>query len=87
MVRGMEPKQFMRYRMALLPASGFQSTQYRMIEIYATPMELLVHASERDTFSSGHSIEELYEHIYWKKGATEKGTGEKTLTLKQFEKR
>jgi tryptophan 2,3-dioxygenase len=87
MVRGMEPKQFMRYRMALLPASGFQSAQYRMIEIYAAPLELLVHASERENYSAENSIEELYEHIYWKKGATELKTGEKTLTLKQFEKR
>jgi tryptophan 2,3-dioxygenase len=87
MVRGMEPDQFMRYRMALLPASGFQSAQYRMIEIYATPLELLVHASERGTFSSESPIEALYEHIYWKKGATDIKTGEKTLTLKQFEKR
>ena len=27
----------------------------------------------------------MYEHIYWKTGATELATGRKTLTLKQFE--
>ncbi|NNK20858.1 MAG: tryptophan 2,3-dioxygenase, partial [Flavobacteriaceae bacterium] len=36
MITGMEREQFLRYRMALLPSSGFQSAQYRMIEIYAT---------------------------------------------------
>lgn len=87
MVRGMNPDQFLRYRMALLPASGFQSAQYRMIEIYATPLELLVHPSERDRFSSEDPLEVLYEQIYWKKGATDRNTGEKTLTLKQFEYR
>ncbi|MFH6603298.1 tryptophan 2,3-dioxygenase family protein [Maribacter algicola] len=87
MIKGMEREQFLQYRMALLPASGFQSAQYRMIEIYATPMENLVHHTERDRFSSEDSIEELYEHIYWKKGATDVVTGEKTLTLKQFEYR
>ena len=87
MVRGMNADQFLRYRMALLPASGFQSAQYRMIEIYATPLELLVHFSERDRFSSEDPVEVLYEHIYWKKGATDRKTGEKTLTLKQFEYR
>ena len=46
-----------------------------------------MHFSERDNFSSKNSIEELYEHIYWKKGATDVVTGEKTLTLKQFEYR
>ncbi|GGG37432.1 tryptophan 2,3-dioxygenase [Croceivirga lutea] len=85
MINGMQREQFLRYRMALLPASGFQSAQYRMIEVYATPLENLVHWSERDKFSESHSVEELFEHIYWKKGATDIETGEKTLTLKQFE--
>ncbi len=87
MINGMEREQFLRYRMALLPSSGFQSAQYRMIEIYATPLENLVHNSERDQFSKDNAIEDLYEHIYWKKGATDRSTGEKTLTLKQFEYR
>jgi tryptophan 2,3-dioxygenase len=29
----------------------------------------------------------MYEHIYWKEGATEVGSGKKTLTLEQFEQR
>lgn len=87
MINGMEREQFLRYRMALLPASGFQSVQYRMIEIYATPLENLVYHLQRSDFSEENSIEELYEHIYWKKGATDISTGEKTLTLKQFEYR
>ena len=87
MINGMEREQFLRYRMALLPSSGFQSAQYRMIEIYATPLENLVYDPERDQFSKDTAIEELYEHIYWKKGATDRSTGEKTLTLKQFEYR
>ncbi|CAM3450390.1 tryptophan 2,3-dioxygenase family protein [Zobellia roscoffensis] len=87
MIKGMEREQFLQYRMALLPASGFQSAQYRMIEIYSTPLENLVHHAERDSFSSENSLEELYEGIYWKKGATDSATGEKTLTLKQFEYR
>tara|TARA_R110000796_G_scaffold250788_2_gene380541 strand:+ start:30354 stop:31319 length:966 start_codon:yes stop_codon:yes gene_type:complete len=87
MINGMEREQFLQYRMALLPASGFQSAQFRMIEIYATPMENLVHHTERKNYSSENELEELYEHIYWKKGATDLATGEKTLTLKQFEYR
>lgn len=87
MIRGMEKDQFLKYRMALLPSSGFQSAQYRMIEIYATPLHHLVHESERSRFSSADPIETVYEHMYWKKGATDIKTGEKTLTLKQFEYR
>jgi len=87
MIKGMEREQFLKYRMALLPASGFQSVQYRMIEVYATPLENLVHYSERNQYSAKDTIEELFEHVYWKKGATDRITGEKTLTLKQFEYR
>ncbi|MDC6351010.1 tryptophan 2,3-dioxygenase family protein [Zeaxanthinibacter sp. PT1] len=87
MIRGMEREQFLKYRMALLPASGFQSAQFRMIEIYATPLENLVHADTREQYGPENSIEELYEQMYWKRGATDLSTGEKTLTLKQFEYR
>lgn len=87
MIRGMDREQFLQFRMALLPASGFQSAQFRMIEIYATPLENLIHATNRHNFSSENTIEELYEAIYWKRGATDIATGEKTLTLKQFEYR
>jgi tryptophan 2,3-dioxygenase len=87
MIRGMEKEQFLKYRMALLPSSGFQSAQYRMIEIYATPLHHLVNESDRKNFGEDASLEEVYEHMYWKKGATDLHTGEKTLTLKQFEYR
>jgi len=87
MINGMEREQFLNYRMSLLPASGFQSAQYRMIELYATPLENLVHHSVRDQFSAKDTLDDLYENIYWKKGATDSKTGEKTLTLKQFEYR
>ncbi len=87
MINGMEKEQFLQYRMSLLPASGFQSAQYRMIELYATPLENLVHHTVRKEVTGDESIEELYENIYWKKGAVDTKTGEKTLTLKQFEYR
>ena len=88
MVDGMEQQQFLSYRMALLPASGFQSAQYRMIEISSTDFIQLVDKDVRAKFQGrDSSIEEMYEHIYWKQGATELASGKKTLTLKQFEKK
>ncbi len=87
MIMGMEREQFLKFRMSLLPASGFQSAQFRMIEIYSTPLHHLVHSSQRANFSEENSIEELYENLYWKTGATDSVTKEKTLTLKQFEYR
>ncbi|OYU94947.1 MAG: tryptophan 2,3-dioxygenase [Bacteroidetes bacterium B1(2017)] len=85
MVEGMEKEQFLKFRMSLLPASGFQSAQYRMIEICSTPLILLVDKAHRDQFSTDSDIEDMFKFIYWKHGATEVGSGIKTLTLTQFE--
>ncbi len=88
MINGMEKEQFLRYRMALLPASGFQSAQYRKIEICSTDFFNLVDKDVRPTLKDKNpSIEEMFNHIYWNKGATELSTGKKTLTLLQFEKK
>jgi len=86
MVDGMEKEQFLKFRMSLLPASGFQSGQYRLIEIYATDFINLVAKDKREELRSA-PIEEQFENLYWKSGATELATGKKTLTLKQFEKK
>jgi len=87
MAKGMEKEQFLQFRLSLIPASGFQSVQYRMIEVYTTGLENLVHEDRRHMINDWSSIEDKYQYLYWKYGATEKETGEKTLTLKQFEKR
>jgi len=88
MVAGMEPYQFLKFRMSLLPASGFQSAQYRMIEICSTDFIRLVDKDVREEMEKKQaSIEEMFSHIYWKAGATELATGKKTLTLKQFEEK
>lgn len=85
MVNGMEKEQFLKFRMSLLPASGFQSAQYRTIEIYATDFKNLVHHEKRSSLSGAESVDELFKEIYWNRGATELATGKKTLTLRQFE--
>ena len=90
MIKGMEREQFLKFRMSLLPASGFQSAQFRMIEFYSSDLINLVHPSVRSRFresENNNTIEDLFENIYWKKGGIDMNTGEKTLTLKQFEKR
>lgn len=88
MVDGMEPEQFLKFRMSLLPASGFQSAQYRMIEICSTDFIRLVDKDIRAKYENKETpIRELFENIYWKAGATELATGKKTLTLRQFEEK
>jgi tryptophan 2,3-dioxygenase len=86
MVDGMEKEQFLHFRMSLLPASGFQSGQYRMIELYSTDFINLVAKDKREELRNA-PMEDQFEYLYWKFGATELSTGKKTLTLKQFEKK
>jgi len=87
MVDGMEKDQFLKFRMSLLPASGFQSAQYRLIEICSTDIINLVHVDFRDAMMEYSDIEQQVEHLYWRSGATELASGKKTLTLQQFEEK
>jgi tryptophan 2,3-dioxygenase len=87
MIEGMEREQFLKFRMSLLPASGFQSAQYREIEIYSTDFINLVSKEKKANYLPSSSIREMFEDIYWKEGATEVATGKKTLTLTQFEEK
>lgn len=84
MIDGMDQKQFLDFRMSLLPASGFQSAQIRMFEISCTDLLNLVEETKRPEMKAD-DLDEMYNHLYWKRGATELATGKKTLTLKQFE--
>ena len=87
MIDGMEKEQFLKFRMSLLPSSGFQSGQYRLIEMGATDLINLVQQDKRVAFGHEASIQEMYENIYWMVGATELASGDKTLTLKHFEEK
>lgn len=87
MLGGMDKNQFMNFRMSLLPASGFQSFQFRLVEIYSTDLLQLVDTEYRERMSGNESLEKQFEHLYWKHGAQELESGKKTLTLKQFEEK
>lgn len=87
MSRGLDPKQYLRFRDALAPASGFQSFQYRVIEIMSTDLLNLVEKSVRPQFTKASSVEDMFDHIYWRKGANDATTGQKTHTLIQFEEK
>ncbi|MBC3539686.1 tryptophan 2,3-dioxygenase family protein [Rufibacter sediminis] len=87
MVDGMDPKEFLKFRMALMPASGFQSVQYRKIELCSTDLRNLTDKAKREALGLQSTHEEMFGCIYWKEGATEAATGAKTLTLLQFEEK
>ena len=81
---GMEVEQFRKFRMSLLSASGFQTASYRYIEIASTDLKYLVHETKREEFFDS-DIHTQLDNIYWRRGAVVEDTGEKTLTLRDFE--
>ncbi len=85
MSEGMDQDQFLRFRMALLPASGFQSAQFRLIEIASTDGWLLVRPDLRGPQAEQYTPAQVWEKMYWRQGATEQTSGAKTLTLRRFE--
>ncbi len=87
MIDGMERSQFLQFRMSLLPSSGFQSGQYRFIEVACTSFDRLMTAEKKEA-KAGHAVEDvagMYEDLYWRRGAVELASGKSTLTLRQFE--
>ncbi|MBL3655356.1 tryptophan 2,3-dioxygenase family protein [Fulvivirga sediminis] len=87
MIEGLDKEQFLKFRTALLPASGFQSAQYRLIEMTSTSLNNLIAADQRHLFKEEEDLEELLKHVYWKQAAIELSSGKKTLTLEQFEEK
>ncbi|MFD2570087.1 tryptophan 2,3-dioxygenase family protein [Spirosoma soli] len=83
LITGMDREQFLKFRMALLPTSGFQSVQFREIEITSTDFSNLLASTQHPTETT--TIAELYDSMYWKQGATDLVTHQKTLALQQFD--
>lgn len=84
MKSGMDRHDFKAFRMALLPASGFQAAQFRHIEIMSTNLNELL---PEEFKGKDIALETLYDNIYWKAGGIDLRTQTKTLTLLQFEER
>ncbi len=87
MVDGMDHHQFMQFRSALAPASGFQSLQYRLIDLHATALPHLVATAHRSQLTGYEPLDKLYRRIYWKEGAIDTKTGRKDLSLSEFEEK
>lgn len=81
---GMDYDDYNIFRATLTPASGFQSAQFRILEIYCTKLENLINSHGRDRLPENPSSEDYFENIYWKDAGYNRKTGKKTLTLRQF---
>lgn len=83
MEKGMNKDEFLAFRDALAPASGFQSVQYRIIELACAPVLNIVSEPHRGSVASA-PVEQQMEYIYWKSGANVESTGKPAFTAVQF---
>jgi len=84
---GMNYEDYNSFRKALTPASGFQSAQFRFIELHCTSIVNLISRRHKNTTNIQPDMKECFEHLYWKDAGTNPKTGQKTLTLQLFEER
>ncbi len=82
MTKGMDYEQYNIFRHSLAPASGFQSAQYREIEIYSTRLKNLSPGAPANADNNTY-----FKHIYWQHAGLDRATGKKTYTLQQFEEK
>ena len=84
---GMSYEDYNVFRMTLAPASGFQSAQFRFLEIYCTEISNLINEEGKKRLPAQPTTEDYFEHIYWKDAGHNRETGKKSLTLKEFEEK
>ena len=87
MTVGMNYDDYNNFRATLAPASGFQSAQFRFIEIYCTRLKNLVNKEGKERLPQDPSVTDYFEHVYWKDAGLDRRTGKKTLTLQLFEEK
>ena len=83
----MELEQYMKFRDTLTHASGFQSAQYRKIEIASTELINLIDFRFRKTIDRNTPYAHAFEHMYWQAAGKDFATGNKNMLLVNFEKR
>lgn len=87
MKEGLDYHDYNSFRFALAPASGFQSCQFREIELCCTSLENLISEEGKKLLSVNPGIEECFRHIYWREAGLNRANGERTYTLQQFEEK
>lgn len=87
MREGMDYDQYNEFRLSLAPASGFQSAQFRVIEIMCTDLKNLLNHRVKDTLSVDADIDTVFEELYWKDAGKDRKTGKKNQMLLLFEEK
>lgn len=90
----LDKEEFLKFRLALMPASGFQTVSLREIELMSTSLHNLLHPSKRKELAANKEIDELLSNVYWKAGGRiDDGSGKSfhemqaIRTLVEFEKK
>lgn len=87
LTKGMDYEAYNQFRLSLAPASGFQSAQFRLIELYCTKMENLIHDSRKEEVPKDATTDDLFDYVYWQEAGLDHKTGKKSLTLREFEEK
>lgn len=82
---GMEIEQYMKFRDTLTPASGFQSAQYRMVEIASTDLLNLIDFRVRSTINRDTPYDFAFDNMYWRAAGVDPRTGEVSALLTNFQ--
>lgn len=81
---GMSYDDYTVFRDTLTPASGFQSAQFRILELYCTRLPNLINNQGRERLPAEPTLDDYFENIYWKDAGMDRRTGKTTLTLQLF---
>lgn len=85
MGEGMDVDQYMKFRDTLTPASGFQSAQYRQIEIASTELINLIDFRFRKTIDRNTPYEHAFDNMYWQAAGVDRERGGKNKLMQNFE--
>jgi tryptophan 2,3-dioxygenase len=85
MTEGLNYDEYNQFRLALSPASGFQSAQFRYLEIMCTPLINLINKAGQERLKASPSLDEMFKNIYWRDAGYNRQTGKSTYTLQAFE--
>ncbi len=84
MREGMDYEQYNEFRLALAPASGFQSAQFRFIELKCTDVPLLLNHRVKGKMGAEAGFDALFNEMYWLDAGLDRKTGKRTQTLQLF---
>jgi tryptophan 2,3-dioxygenase len=87
MREGINYDDYSQFRLSLAPASGFQSAQFRHLELMCTLPINLVNENGKKELTSTPSPDEIFENIYWRDAGYDRDTGKSSYTLKVFEEK